>query len=214
MKEVIRKYFIPHEGNEYKPHFFREKAVLSFAGFLILLTFLAVAYSAVIGQSGNFLAAVVPPALIELANGDRAGSNLSPLRINPVLVLAAELKAQDMAEQGYFAHTSPEGKTPWYWIEQTGYKYQYAGENLAVNFRDSEDVTEAWLQSPTHQANIVKGNYTEMGTGVARGMYQGKNTVFVAQVYASPLPALPPPSLPLGEGGGKCKCPYSTIIQF
>ena len=135
------------------------------------------------------MAAVLPAVLGQLTNEKRAAADLPVLVVNPLLTQAAEMKAQDMAEQGYFAHTSPEGKTPWYWIEQTGYKYQYAGENLAVNFRDSEDVTEAWLQSPTHQANIVKGNYTEMGTGVARGMYQGKNTVFVAQVYASPLPA-------------------------
>lgn len=141
------------------------------------------------------MAAVLPAVLGQLTNEKRAAENLPTLVVNPLLTQAAEMKAQDMAEQGYFAHTSPEGKTPWYWIEQVGYKYQYAGENLAVNFRDSEDVTNAWLNSPTHQANIVKGNYTEMGTGVVRGMYQGKNTVFVAQVYANPLPTPVSPAI-------------------
>ena len=97
------------------------------------------------------------------------------------------MKARDMAEKGYFAHTSPDGKNPWYWLEQAGYKYQYAGENLAVNFNDSKDVTEAWMQSPTHRANIVKNKYTEVGTGVATGIYEGRKAVFAVQLYANPL---------------------------
>lgn len=98
------------------------------------------------------------------------------------------MKAQDMATKGYFAHTSPEGKkTPWYWLKQVGYQYQYAGENLAINFTDSKDVTNAWMNSPTHKANIVKDKYTEVGTGIATGLYEGRETVFVAQVYANPI---------------------------
>ena len=61
------------------------------------------------------------------------------------------MKAQDMATLGYFAHVSPDGKTPWYWIEKVGYDYQYAGENLAINFSDSKDVTNAWMASPLHK---------------------------------------------------------------
>jgi hypothetical protein len=129
----------------------------------------------------------LPAVLGNLTNKERESQNLSVLSINPILNKAAEMKAQDMASKGYFAHTSPEGKTPWYWIEFVGYKYQYAGENLAVNFYDSKDVTTAWLNSPTHKANIVKENYTEMGTGVATGIYMGQESIFVAQIYANPM---------------------------
>ena len=62
-----------------------------------------------------------------------------------------------------------------------------AGENLAINFTDSKDVTAAWMKSPTHKANIIKENYTEIGTGIASGMYEGKEAIYVAQVYANPL---------------------------
>lgn len=133
------------------------------------------------------MAAVLPAVLADLTNDERHAQNLSTLSTNPILVHAAELKAQDMATKGYFAHTSPEGLTPWHWLDQVGYKYQYAGENLAINFSDSKDVTQAWMASPTHRANIVKDKYTEVGTGIATGLYQGKETVFVAQVYANPL---------------------------
>jgi hypothetical protein len=97
------------------------------------------------------------------------------------------MKANDMAEKGYFAHTSPEGKTPWYWFKQAGYDYSYAGENLAVNFFESKDVAEAWMNSPTHRANIVKKDYTEIGIAVATGMYEGRQSVFVAQLFGTPM---------------------------
>src|SRR3989344_3688067 len=187
MKEVIKKYFIPHEGNEYKPHFFRAEAVLGFAGFLVLLSFLGIVYSAVIGQSGRFLAAVVPPALIGLANDDRATNNLLPLKINPILVLAAELKAQDMALKSYFAHTSPEGISPWFWFGKAGYNFAYAGENLAIDFSESADVNSAWMNSPGHRANIMNKNFTEIGIATAKGYYQGRETLFVVQLFGKPV---------------------------
>jgi len=192
----LKKHFIPHEGNEHRPHFLREESMRRIIVLVVALELIAFIIPSLVNLNlSGGMAAVLPAVLGQLTNEKRAAENLPTLVVNPLLTQAAEMKAQDMAEQGYFAHTSPEGKTPWYWIEQVGYKYQYAGENLAVNFRDSEDVTNAWLNSPTHQANIVKGNYTEMGTGVVRGMYQGKNTVFVAQVYANPLPTPVSPAI-------------------
>lgn len=185
----LKKHFIPHDGNNHRPHILRDhsiKNIIAVILFLEIFTFLIPAIGN-INLSGG-LAAVLPAVLDDLTNAERQSQNLAVLSVSPILNRAAEMKAQDMATKGYFAHTSPEGKTPWYWIELAGYKYQYAGENLAVNFRDSKDVTMAWLNSPTHKANIVKGNYTEMGTGIAEGVYQGRNTIFVAQVYANPAP--------------------------
>ena len=143
-------------------------------------------------MTGN-MAAVLPSVLSDLTNQERQTQNLPVLIVSPKLNEAAQMKANDMATKGYFSHTSPDGKTPWYWLEQVGYNYQYAGENLAVNFTDSKDVTDAWMASPEHRANIVKGNYTEVGTGVASGMYQGREAIFVAQDYANPMPVVTTP---------------------
>lgn len=196
MLQWLKKHFIPHEGNEHRPHFLREESMRRIVVLVVALELIAFILPSLVNLNlSGGMAAVLPAVLGQLTNENRQAVNLPVLAVNPLLTLAAEMKAQDMAEKSYFAHTSPEGRTPWYWLEQAGYQYQYAGENLAVNFRDSEDVTRAWLQSPTHRANIVKGNYTEMGTGVAGGVYQGRNTVFVAQVYANPRPA-PAPRAP------------------
>jgi len=184
----FKKHFIPHIGNEHRPHFLRKeniRNVVIVVLFLEVFTFLIPTLTRINSTGG--MAAVLPAVLADLTNDERQAQNLSTLTTNPLLVQAAEMKANDMATKGYFAHTSPEGKTPWYWLDQVGYKYQYAGENLAINFSDSKDVTEAWMNSPTHRANIMKDKYTDVGTGIATGIYQGKETVFVAQVYANPL---------------------------
>jgi hypothetical protein len=91
-----------------------------------------------------------------------------------------------MAQKGYFAHTSPEGVTPWYWFGQAGYKFIYAGENLAINYDESDAVHDAWLESPTHRANIMNEHFTEMGVATARGMYRGVPTTFVVELFGMP----------------------------
>ena len=91
-----------------------------------------------------------------------------------------------MDYKGYFSHNSPEGVTPWYWLRVSGYLYDTAGENLAVNFTDSKDVTEAWMNSPAHRDNILRQGFTEIGTAAATGYYDGREAIFVVQYYARP----------------------------
>jgi hypothetical protein len=210
----LKKHFIPHEGNEHRPHILRDFGVRNIIAIVIFLEIFSFLIPAItrINFSGG-MAAVLPAVLDDLTNVERKSQNLSTLAVSPVLNEAAQMKAEDMATLGYFAHTSPAGKTPWYWIEKVGYKYQYAGENLAINFSDSKDVTNAWMNSPTHKANIIKENYTEIGTGVANGIYQGRQTVFVAQVYANPLPEAPKPVKPVVKPPVKQSVRVSTPIQ-
>lgn len=134
------------------------------------------------------VAAVISSVLVELTNSDRTARGLSTLTVSPVLTAVAEAKAKDMALKGYFAHTSPEGLTPWYWFKENNYKFLYAGENLAVDFTESYDVERAWMNSPTHRANIVGTQFTEIGIATAQGTYQGRPTTFVVQVFAAPAP--------------------------
>lgn len=132
------------------------------------------------------LSAIYASVLVNLANKDRTNQNLSELKVNPLLERAAQMKADDMAERGYFAHNTPEGLTPWYWVERAGYKYKYAGENLAVNFLESEEVHSAWAASPTHWLNIVSPRYTEIGIATSTGFYKGYPAIFVVQMFGTP----------------------------
>lgn len=171
-----------------KTLFMRGRGVQGIIIFVILIELISSPLPDLGGVNmGGGMAAVIPTVMSELTNKERKSQNLGILTVNPVLNEAAQAKALDMATKGYFAHTSPEGITPWYWLNQAGYRYEHAGENLAVNFTNSKEVARAWMDSPTHRANIVKRNYTEVGTGVATGFYQGKEAIFVAQVYGTPL---------------------------
>ncbi len=191
MLKWLKRFFIPHVGNAYRPHFLLNQNIRQLLGIifgfeLILFILPTLFYSNVVSQFN--LASVLPAVLSTLTNAERLSNNLPILAVSPKLTRAAQLKAEDMAAKSYFAHTSPEGKSPWHWFNLVGYRYYYAGENLAVNFTDSKEVAKAWMNSPTHRANIVGGHYTEIGTGIATGKYKGNDAVFVAQLYASPFP--------------------------
>ena len=132
------------------------------------------------------LAAVISADLVDLTNQDRESNQLQGLTLSPLLVQAAQAKANDMAANGYFAHISPTGLNSWYWFKQAGYNFSYAGENLAVDFTDSGAVNQAWLNSPTHRANIMDANFTQIGIATSQGMYEGHQTTFVVQMFGTP----------------------------
>lgn len=138
------------------------------------------------------LAAVISAVLVDLANADRSAHAVGGLTVSPLLTAAAQAKADDMAAKGYFAHISPDGKNSWHWFKQAGYTFLYAGENLAVDFSDSIDVERAWMDSPTHRANILDGNFTQIGIASAQGVYEGRPTTFVVQMFGTPAPTKTP----------------------
>ncbi len=111
---------------------------------------------------------------------------MSPLQMNDLLSRAALLKAEDMLRRDYFSHRDPDGQMPWYWLDRVGYDYLFAGENLALNFNDSKKVMKAWLDSPSHRANLMNENYTEIGIGVAEGLFEGKEVVLAVQFFGLP----------------------------
>lgn len=196
MLKWLQRQFVPHEINGFRPLFLRRESALKVAGVLVVLELIlfvlpTLYFPQYVRDLG--LSAVLPAVLSNLTNQERVEIGLPTLTVSPLLARAAQLKAEDMAAKAYFAHSSPEGLTSWYWFDLVGYKYNFAGENLAINFSDSEEVTEAWMNSPTHQANIVGRNYTEVGTGIASGIYKDRETVFVVQLYGTPkaAPAVP-----------------------
>ena len=192
--EHVHHYVVPHEGNGFRPKILRG-AVLGI--FLLLALAFQAAYlyeSKVVTKMPDFLASVLPGVLVSLTNADRADKGVGELAVDPLLVKAAQEKADDMAAKGYFAHVTPDGYQPWHFLELVGYRYVAAGENLAVNFDDSEDVEKAWMNSPTHRENLLRADYTHVGIAVARGTYKGKEATFVAQFFAKPASAASVPT--------------------
>ncbi len=190
MKEPLHHhfldYFFPHKRNAYRPHLFSTASVAALVIAVIVFEGAYLMQTKFVFLKTDFLAAVLPGALLTLTNQDRALNGLAGVTEDALLEEAAQAAAQDMADKGYFSHVSPEGKTPWYWLGQVGYAYSYAGQNLAVHFSDSSEVQSAWMESVTHRANIVKPEYTRIGFGTANGRYEGKETTFVVAFLAAP----------------------------
>lgn len=189
LKKRFKDYFIPSEENNYTPHGFQKVAMLGMV-LLVILSFTATNVQSLIWTSSQWMVSTILPAVIvDLTNQEREAQSLGTLTRNPVLDAAAKLKARDMAENEYFAHYSPDGISPWYWFNEVSYNFVHAGENLAIYFTDSNDVVDAWMESPTHRANIVNSNYTEIGVGTAAGTYEGYPTVYVVQLFGTPAAA-------------------------
>lgn len=188
----LRNLLLPTEHNDYTPHALQKIAIVPLF-LLILLSFAASNLQSFFWKSSDWLVgAVLPAVIVDLTNDERIGLQERPLQRNASLDRAAQLKAEDMAKNHYFAHYSPSGVTPWYWFEQVSYTYVHAGENLAIHFSDSEDVIKAWMKSPLHKENIVNANYTEIGVGTAKGTFDGYETVFVVQLFGTPAAPLQP----------------------
>ena len=109
---------------------------------------------------------ITPQAVLNLINEDRKSQGLTELTLDPRLNLAALAKAQDMISKNYFAHISPEGTKPWDWINNLGYRYTYAGENLAIGYNNPHELVNSWMSSATHRANILSPNYSDSGLAI------------------------------------------------
>lgn len=126
--------------------------------------------------------------IIDLSNQARNNLGSESLQINSALMNAAQLKAEDMAQQHYFAHTAPDGSVAWDYFKQASYKYSLAGENLAITNEDAQAVIDGWLNSPTHRDNLLSSEYVDFGIGLASfGEYQGhQNTYVIVAFYGKP----------------------------
>mgnify|MGYP001415305111 CR=1 FL=1 len=182
----LRNCFIPNTENEFQPKILKPKAAFFIFLLVIIIENLFFLTSYLLIPYSDFLANLIGQTIADLTNSNRLNYNIPPLKINPLLSQAAQLKAEDMAQKGYFNHVSPDNITPWYWLDRVGYKYISAGENLAINFTDSEEVVKAWLDSETHRQNILNQNFTEIGIGIAKGTYQDKPAIFIVQMFGTP----------------------------
>jgi len=184
MKMNIKKYLIPDEENNFEPHIFRNTGLV-FLTTIALFTFLSTVFGRIYVDVSGMRANVLSSVVIDITNEKRKENDLQPLTYDATLENAAKMKVDDMVKNNYFAHVSPGGINPWYWFKEAGYVYFYAGENLAVDFDDSDSVTKAWMASPNHRANILNGKFTEIGVATSEGSYKGHPTTFVVQMFGT-----------------------------
>ena len=183
----LKLLFLPHEKNNHR-------AFLLQPSFLAILMAVYLLNQSIIKSIGTlkpgvlgYSSEITVSKVLKATNLERLKYNLPELKYNETLSKSATAKAKDMFANNYWAHTSPTGKTPWDFFKENDYQYSVAGENLAKDFYDTESLMRAWMNSPTHKANIVNSKYQEIGLGVVNGVLDGVETTLVVQHFGTPL---------------------------
>lgn len=194
----LSNWFLPHKDTHKKAHLISWEALLFYVLLFILLQvgFSIVSYTkpGFLGISSN----IDQKKIIELTNIERAKIGLPAVKENEALNKAAVLKAQDMLVENYWAHFAPSGKTPWDFILGSGYKFTFAGENLAKNFYSSNEVISAWMASPTHKDNLLNSKYQDIGVAVVDGVLNGQKTTLIVQEFGTTQVLQNAPSVSMG----------------
>lgn len=182
MKDFFLHFFIPKESNNHRAKILHHTNLFLTIIFLLLTSFfiqrLKVSFPSILGVKAD----ISLEELLTLTNKERQNNGIAPLAFNEKLTDAAAKKALDMFEYDYWAHNSPTGKTPWVFIKSSGYKYVYAGENLARGFTNPEDVVKAWMTSSAgHRENMLSSNYQDVGFAVKIGKLNGEETVLIVE---------------------------------
>lgn len=184
IKNLIKLAIVPHKRNQYRPHLTRRYGL---AIILILVFGMQLGYNflktgQVLGRESD----ITITSLFESTNQERVNSGAKKLSLNDKLNQAAYLKAQDMLNNQYWSHDSPNGTEPWKWFGDVGYNYNKAGENLAKNFSTTRGVMTAWLNSLEHKKNVLNPDYEDVGFAVASGYMNGEPISLVVALYGMP----------------------------
>lgn len=181
--------FRPQASNKYRSKLLHPQSLLilsfvllAFFSLFNALRFFPSLADKVLGSDSN----INISSLLDNTNEERQKMGLPSLVLNEELNQAALAKAQDMFTDQYWAHVAPDGKQAWDFIKEAKYAYKYAGENLARDFNNSDEVVKAWMNSPSHYENIANKDFTQMGLAVVTDNLKGFETTVVVQLFAVP----------------------------
>ncbi len=206
----IAHLLIPRESNN-------QKARLLHNSSLTLITFAFILYQLIISfvprfapRILGFAANISPDEVVRLTNEKRTQAGLTSLTLNSTLSQAAQAKGADMLNKGYWAHVAPDGAQPWVFFTNFGYKYRYAGENLARDFSSASSAVEAWMNSASHRENLLSSKYKEIGIGVIEGNLAGVDTTIIVQFFGTKYVDSVPVA-PIAEAKAAVSSPIATI---
>lgn len=185
MAHTVLALFAPHPHNNHKAKILWPTSLAIMLGIFIMGRSLIDIFASLKPGVLGFASQIDPTRVIELTNKERSLAGLSNLTYNKQLSEAALAKATDMFANNYWAHVSPTGVEPWYFINKVNYKYQHAGENLARDFSNPTAVVNAWMASPTHKQNILDKRYQDIGVAVLDGYINGVETTLVVQMFGT-----------------------------
>jgi uncharacterized protein YkwD len=118
-------------------------------------------------------------AMLTLVNAERAKAGQRPLTADPETLDVSRVHSRDMFERSYFAHVTPEGRSPFDRLRAARLTYRAAGENLALA-RTLDMAHTGLMNSPGHRANILNPAFGRVGIGIVDG---GRHGLMVTQTF-------------------------------
>jgi len=108
--------------------------------------------------------------LLDSINAERAKAGLPAYTYDAGLTKIARMRSRQLVDQHYFGHTDPYGYSMYVeLLAYFGYRYAWAGENLAMNNspveRSISVAVNGLMNSPTHRANMLADDFFRVGIG-------------------------------------------------
>ena len=184
---------------------FRPTRVLPLRGVAALVALLFVATSVVglahpsptLAWDGGAFSSASEKELIALTNRSRASAGLKALKVDSTLSSIARWRSKDMIDRDYFSHSIPGYGDVFRKLDQKGYCYRLAGENIGWNTSPDGSATATihgmFMDSSGHRKNILGKAWEVIGVGAYKGA-DGKKmwTVLFADKCGSSAPKATP----------------------
>ena len=151
---------------------------------------------------GNAFDAAQEAQLIALTNRSRASAGLKALKVDPALTSIARWRSRDMIQNDYFSHDIPGYGKVFKKLDESGYCYRLAGENIGWNTYPDDEATAAihqmFMDSSGHRDNILNSSWDTIGVGAYKGPDNKKmwTVLFADTCGASSTPAPTPKPTP------------------
>lgn len=119
----------------------------------------------------------------EQVNLVRQAHGLFALDLDEDLLEVARAYSRRMAEEKFFAHEDPEGRTVRQRVDRTGIKWRMIGENLAYSNGYLSPVAASlhgWMESEPHKRNMLDPGFTQTAVGV---WISSDGTVYFTEIF-------------------------------
>lgn len=148
----------------------------------------------------------------------RLGAGIAPLHFNTALQSAAQQHSNDMASVEQLSHIGTNGSQFWERVQTNAYILSAGAENiLSRGDTNSDNAFMQWYNSAPHRANMLNGDYFEVGIAYTRAksgrvyftLILGVQANFTASTAIPTNTNIPPTALPRASN---TPIPTNTII--
>ena len=116
-------------------------------------------------------------------NRVRKAYNLAPLELSEELLEVARDYSRRMAEENFFSHNDPDGRTVRERVGLANIRWRMVGENLAYSNGYINPVAASmsgWMDSPGHRRNILDPDWRQTAIGV---WISANGTVYFTEIF-------------------------------